>query len=77
MRQLCMVQNIVKINKNGVKYFFHAIFYGRPKELFDFNKLANYFFRLFLNDIIFAMKLFKKNYDIHIPDFSFNKRDFN
>ena len=45
-----MVQNTVKINKNVKKYFLHN-YYGRLKQLFDFNKLAK-----FILSIIFGMK---------------------
>ena len=57
MRPLHMVQNTVTINKNEWKYFF-VQYYGRPKELFDFNKLAKLFYQIifegssFYNEII-------------------------
>ena len=50
-------------------------YYGRPKKLFNFNKLANYFIILFLN-IIFIMKLYCGG-EININHFNFNKRDLN
>ena len=45
-----------------------------PKNyLILINTLANYFIRLFLNDVLFIMKLLWTNCEINIPDFSYNK----
>ena len=60
MRPLYMVQNTVKINKNRSKFVVQ--YYGRLKELFDFNKQAKFIFILsdyFHNEILVLANLTK------------------
>ena len=72
-----MVQNTVKIDKNGWKCFLYNTT-GVPKNyLILINTLANYFIKLFLNDVLFIMKLLWTNCEIIIPDFSYNKSNIN
>ena len=52
-------------------------FYGRFKELFNFNKLAELVYLIILERCYLKMKLLWRNCEINIPDFSFNKRDLN
>ena len=51
-------------------------FYGRLKELYNFNK-RQIIYLIILERCYLKMKLLWRSCEMNIPDFSFNKRDLN
>ena len=58
MRRLYVVQNTVKLNKNRLKFVIQ--YYGRLKELFDFNKFAKFISSDHFHDKILVLANIRK-----------------